>query len=58
VQDSWAATGSGGVWRVVEAVRMADPRGVLLTIRVVLRGGSLLVLPWAQALVASGICSA
>ena len=43
---------------MVEAVRMVDPRGVLLTIRVVLRGGSLLVLPWAQALVASGICSA
>ena len=47
---------SGGVWRAVEVVRMAGPRGVLRTIRVVLRGGSLLALPWARALVASGIC--
>jgi len=47
---------SGGAWRAVAAVRMADPRGVLRTIRVVLRGGSPLALPWARALVASGIC--
>ena len=50
------ANGSGGAWKAVKAVQMADPSGVLQTIQVVLRGDSLLVLPRAQVLVASGIC--
>ena len=47
---------SAGAPRAFKAVRMADPSEVLRTIWVVLRAGSPLALPWARALVASGIC--
>ena len=47
---------SGGAWKVVEAVRMAGPRGVLRTIQVVSRGDFLLVLPRSRVLVALEIC--
>ena len=50
------AKACGGNSKAVKAVGRADPIGVLWMIQVVLRGGSLLVLPWARALVASGIC--
>ena len=45
---------SGGVGEVVEVVRMAGPREVPWTTRVVLRGELLLALPRARVLVALG----
>jgi len=45
---------SGGAGKAVVVVRTVVPKGVLLTIRVVLRGDFLLALPRAQVLVVLG----